>query len=244
MPEALFSKRGGYRRLDTFMLATVIYYATVEFCRAHVKSSRQIDQMVQAARSGRQNIAEGSERSSTSTETEIRLTDVARASLAELQLDYEDFLNLSGRHPWSEDDPACKAVWAVRLERLPHDHYGAHHFSKLVAENRERFSRWLNPQDPFTMANALISLCDRADWLLRKQIDALGSRFSQEGGFKEKMTRVRIEARNLPECPQCGKPMRKRVAKKGGDSFWGCAAYPECTGTRPCDRKDGKNCEA
>ena len=84
MSESLFVKRGGYRRMDTFMLATIIYYGTVEFCRRHIRSHRQVEQMEQAARSGRQNLAEGSERAATSTQTEMTLTDVARASLAEL----------------------------------------------------------------------------------------------------------------------------------------------------------------
>jgi len=110
MTEPLFSKRGGYRKLDSFMLATIIYYTTVEFCRAYITSGRQQEQMIQAARSGRQNIAEGSERSATSSETEIKLTDVARASLAELQLDYEDFINLSGHRPWQDDAPESVAL--------------------------------------------------------------------------------------------------------------------------------------
>ena len=76
MSESLFTKRGGYRRMDTFMLATIVYYATVEFCRKHVRSNRQAEQMQQAGRSGRQNMAEGSERAATSTQTEMTLTDV------------------------------------------------------------------------------------------------------------------------------------------------------------------------
>jgi len=234
----LFHNRGGYRKLDTFMLATLIYYATVEFCRAHVKSARQQEQMVQAARSGRQNIAEGSERSSTSKETEIKLTDVARASLAELQLDYEDFINLSGNFPWPDDAPEAVAMWHLRLARLEPDQYSPHHFSKKVAENRAAFAKWLVPADPLHMANALVRLCERADFLLRKQIDGMGQRFLEQGGFRENMTRARLEVRDAqnPVCPQCGKPMQKRKAKSGpnaGKDFWGCTGYAEgCRGTR------------
>ena len=241
MTTPLFNRRGGYRRLDTFMLATLVYYATVEFCKAHIKSGRQQEQMTQAARSGRQNIAEGSERSATSTETEIKLTDVARASLAELQLDYEDFINLAGHHPWPDDAPESRELWRLRLERMNDGEYSAHHFSKTVAENRAMFAGWLNPADPLRMANALVRLCERADFLLRKQLDGIGERFAEEGGFREQMTRVRLEARDAqnPACPKCGKPMRKLKAKTGpntGKEFWGCTGFQEgCRGTRDCE---------
>jgi four helix bundle protein len=139
MTEDLFTKRGGYRRLDTFMLATIIYYGTLAFCRAHVRSSRQIEQMVQAARSGRQNLAEGSERAATSTQTEIQLTDVARASLAELQLDYEDFINVQGQLPWRDDDPNSLEIKAIRLERTPAGANIIHSFALTAAQNRGRF---------------------------------------------------------------------------------------------------------
>ncbi|MCL2105119.1 MAG: four helix bundle suffix domain-containing protein [Kiritimatiellaeota bacterium] len=239
MATPLFSKRGGYRKLDSFMLATIIYYTTVEFCRAHIKSGRQQEQMIQAARSGRQNIAEGSERSSTSMETEIKLTDVARASLAELQLDYEDFINLGGGLPWPDDAPECQNLRDIRLTRPDPEADMIRGFAQAVAENRKRFAQWINPDDPIATANALIRLCDRADWLLRCQLDALGKRFLEEGGFREKMTRARIEARDeadtTPDCPLCGKKMVRRTVKNGphsGDAFWGCSGYPECKGTK------------
>ena len=240
MPEKLFSKCGGYRRLDSFMLSTIIYYATVVFCRAHVKSGRQQEQMTQAARSGRQNIAEGSERSATSIETEIKLTDVARASIAELQLDYEDFINMNGGHPWSEDAADCREIWRLELARLGPGSYDVRGFSKCVAENRKKFAKWLESDDPELVANALIRLCERMDHLIRRQLASLGERFVEEGGFREKMTRVRLAARDepaatqeeTPKCPTCGKPMRKREAKSDGKPFWGCSGYPECRGTR------------
>ena len=239
MGESIFTKRGGYRKLDTFMLATLIYYATVEFCRRHVTGSRQIEQMTQAGRSGRQNIAEGSERSSTSTETEIRLTDVARASIVELMLDYEDYINLGGHHPWSDDAPESRAIQGIHLKRLGTNENVAHEFSKVVAENRAMFAQWLASDDPLVVANALVRLCNRADWLLRKQLDALGERFLEHGGMRAKMTRVRMEARDAetPKCPKCGKPMRMRTVKNGptaGEQFWGCSGYTEgCRATLP-----------
>src|SRR5687768_7034111 len=109
---------GGYRELRSFQVATVIYDATASFCDRFVdKRSRTHDQMVQAARSGRQNIAEGSRAAATSSETELRLVNVARASLDELLLDYEDFLRQRGKRQWSKDDREAREVRAVGSKR-------------------------------------------------------------------------------------------------------------------------------
>jgi restriction system protein len=109
---------GGYRRLRSFQTATVVYDATVSFCARFVdQRSRMVDQMVQAARSGRQNIAEGSRASATSTQTELRLVNVARASLDELLLDYEDFLRQRGLRQWEKDDPQAREVREVGAAR-------------------------------------------------------------------------------------------------------------------------------
>ncbi len=241
MSETLFSKRGGYRRLDTFMLATIIYYGTVAFCHKYIRSGRQTEQMVQAARSGRQNMAEGSERAATSTQTEIQLTDVARASLAELQLDYEDFINLQEQHPWKDDDPDSLEIKAIRLERTSAGADIIHNFSRTTAQNRAKFDKWLKSNDPVTIANAMVRLCDRADFLIRKQLSAQGEHFLAQGGFKERMTRCRAAARvepDTPACPKCNDPMRLRSVRKGpraGGQFWGCTNYPECDGLREVD---------
>jgi len=105
---------GGYRQLRSFQVATIIYDATVSFCDRFVdRRSRTRDQMVQAARSGRQNIAEGSRASAASSQTELRLVSVARASLDELLLDYEDFLRQRGKRQWAKDDPEARAVREV-----------------------------------------------------------------------------------------------------------------------------------
>ena len=239
MPDdPLFTKRGGYRQLDTFMLATIIYYGTVTFCRKHIKSHRQVEQMEQAGRSGRQNLAEGSERAATSTQTEMTLTDVARASIAELQLDFEDFINMHGQAPWRDDDPNSLEIKAIYLERTPPGRDIIHNFSRTVVRNRAMFDKWLLAEDPIAVANAMVRLCDRADFLIRKQLSAQGDRFLEEGGFKERLTRQREAARSDPEappCPKCGEPMRLRCARKGaraGRKFWGCPNYPECDGLR------------
>lgn len=113
---------GGYRKLRAFQTATVVYDATVSFCECFVdKRSRTTDQMVQAARSGRQNIAEGSRASATSSQTELRLVNVARASLEELLLDYEDFLRQRNLAQWVKEDPDAMAVRAVGQMRHPAD---------------------------------------------------------------------------------------------------------------------------
>jgi len=247
MPQSqqpLIRKHGGFRKLTSFMMSTIVYYGTVSFCRRFVKSSRQSDQMTQAARSGRQNIAEGSERAGTSSETEIQLTDVARASLVELLLDLEDFLLLQDILPWSEESAEAKAVSAVQVDRFDFSGDISHAFGKQVLVEKAKFARWLDADDPVIVANALINLCHRTLYFLRRQVDALGQRFLDEGGFKEHMRRCREETRakavDAPECPSCGKPMRQCTAKTGpktGQPFWGCSAYPACKGTREFEPK-------
>jgi four helix bundle protein len=111
---------GGYRRLRSFQVTEIIYDGTVSFCDRFIsKRSRTHDQMVQAARSGRQNIAEGSRASATSSQTELRLVNVARASLDELLLDYEDFLRQRGLPTWGKDDPQSREVRGVGAKREP-----------------------------------------------------------------------------------------------------------------------------
>src|SRR6476620_593130 len=114
-PEALIPKHGGYRKLKSFQVAQLVYDVTVRFCARYVeKRSRTYDQMVQAARSGAQNIAEGSKASGTSKKMELKLTNVARASLEELRLDYEDFLRQRALLRWPDKDPRRAALVARR----------------------------------------------------------------------------------------------------------------------------------
>lgn len=237
MAHPLFTPHGGYRTLDTFMLATIIYYGTVAFCRKYIQSGRQTEQMVQAARSGRQNIAEGSERSATSTHTEIQLTDVACASLTELQLDYEDFIHFSGTDPWADDDENSLLIKQLRLDRMQHGPDEILRFSQAVRAEKAKFDRWLKSDDPAVIANAMVRLCDRTCFLLRRQLAAQGERFVEEGGFKERMAternKAKDEAHDTPACPKCAAPMRMRTVRKGprtGETFWGCSKYPACDG--------------
>ncbi len=245
----LFAKHGGYRKLDSFTLATVIQLGTWRFCerfldRKNDPCGRQFDQMTQAARSGRANIVEGSERAGTSKGTEMRLTDVARASLAELKGDYEFWLLKRKRAPWKVPSPEAQAVFDVRLDPNPlKEGDGLHESGNYLLAQQAKFAKWLEADDPDGMANAMLILLHRVLNMLNRQLDTQGETFRQEGGFRERMTAVRLEEREKqeaaeppgPVCPECGQPMRKRTAKTGknaGKPFWGCTAFPECTGTR------------
>ena len=231
---------GGYRSLRSFQTATVIYDATVAFCERFVdKRSRTVDQMVQAARSGRQNIAEGSRAAATSSQTELRLVNVARASLDELLLDYEDFLRQRGLSQWAKDDPEACAVRNIGRDHLT-DQSDRTDPSDSLSSLSAPYAPWLDSSDSAIAANALICLIHQANYLLDQQIAALERTFVEEGGYSEQLAAARREFRDsAPSCPLCGKPMRSRTARQGshaGQSFWGCSAYPDCKGILPSDR--------
>jgi restriction system protein len=239
MSESLLPPHGGFRKLRSFCTAQLVYDGTVIFCNCFIdRRSRTNDQMVQAARSGVQNIAEGSLASATSKETELKLTNVARASLGELLLDYEDFLRQRGLRQWAPDSHEALAVRKGYLSDRSDksdksDHYAFQTASAEVA------------------ANTLICLINQASSLLRNQIRQLEQDFLAHGGIRERMTRARLEVRGAasdqsdmsdlsdkitaPCCPKCGKPMRQRTARTGphaGEPFWGCTGYPDCKGIR------------
>ena len=156
---------GGYRRLRSFQVTEIIYDGTVAFCDRFVdKRSRTHDQMVQAARSGRQNIAEGSRASATSSQTELRLVNVARASLDELLLDYEDFLRQRGLKQWEKDDLEARWVRVVGVKTDRTD----------PSDQKKRYSEWLDHRDPAVVANALICLIHQANYLPDRQITRPG----------------------------------------------------------------------
>lgn len=154
---------GGYRRAISFQTATVIYDGTYWFCEAFLdKHSRTVDQMVQAARSGRQNIAEGSRASGSSSQTELRLVNVARASLEELLLDFEDFLRQHHMPQWPHDSPEADAVRHVPAQ-LRNEQADARAMTDLSdAERWALYAPWLEHQDPAVRANALICLINQA----------------------------------------------------------------------------------
>lgn len=247
---------GGYRRLASFETATLIYDATVWFCEKFLDPrSRLVDQMVMAARSGRQNIAEGSRFAATSSQTELRLLNTARSSLEELLLDYEDFLYHRHMPQWGVQNPEALAVRAVgqQLGRDRTDPTEPSDRSDPQASRRAlhtRYARWLEHADPAVRANAIICLIHQANFLLDQQITALEHAFIEEGGYSEQLATARLQRRSrrhpsdpsdqtdptdpIPRCPQCGKLMALRTAKTGqnaGRSFWGCTGYPDCRGT-------------
>lgn len=238
---------GGYRDTCSFQTATIIYDATVWFCEKFIDSrSRTVDQMVQAARSGRQNIAEGSRAAATSSQTELRLVNVARASQEELLLDYEDFLRHRHLAQWEPDAAEAMAVRNVPKAFRENSPEGGH-LSDLTDEERwALYAPWLEHEDAAVRANALICLINQANYLMDQQIAALEAQFVGEGGYSEQLAAQRMKKRSrdradhpdsadpIPACPVCGKPMVLRTAKSGkneGQQFWGCSAYPECKGT-------------
>lgn len=250
---------GGYRKLRSFQVTTIIYDATVSFCERFVdKRSRTVDQMVQSARSGRQNIAEGSRASATSSQTELRLVNVARASLDELLLDYEDFLRQRRLAQWGKDDPQAQAVREVGKQH-PTDQSDQSNLTDPI--DSAAYAAWLNHADPAVVANTVICLIHQANFLLDRQIAGLERGFIHEGGYSEKLAAARLEERRkqdrtdradsthptekpAPVCPLCGKAMVLRTARKGkhADSqFWGCSGYPDCRGTRPFDPSNEGN---
>jgi four helix bundle suffix protein len=237
MSDAMLPAHGGFKNLRTFQIARLVYDGTAIFCERFIdKRSRTHDQMVQAARSGTQNIAEGSLASATSKEMEIKLTNVARASLGELLLDYEDFLRQRRLPLWDKNSPQALAVRQAYRSSDKSDRSDSsdpHGWRTASAE---------------TLANTLICLINQASALLRNQIRRLEQDFLEHGGLRERMTRARLESRakqhaqpqepQAPQCPQCGKAMRLRTARVGrhaGRSFWGCTGYPDCRGIREVD---------
>ena len=242
---------GGYRKLRSYQVATVIYDATVSFCARFVdKRSRTVDQMVQAARSGGKNIAEGSRAAATTSQTELRLVNVARASLEELLLDYEDYLRQRKLRAWAKDDPEAREVRAVGKQL---DQTGQTDRTDPAA-HYQAYARWLEHRDPGVVANTLICLIHQTNYLLDQQISALERDFVQEGGYSEQLAAARIAERQkqdraapgpkAPDCPRCGKPMALRTARKGpqaGSQFWGCSGYPGCKGTKALDGSGGSD---
>ena len=209
--EALIPKHGGYRKLKSFQLAQLVYDVTVRFCGLYIdKRSRTHDQMVQAARSGVQNIAEGSQASGTSKKTELKLTNVARASLEELRLDYEDFLRQRQLPTLSPDHPAllrfkakrCSSVEDVRawVEKEKHrDEHGRAGTGTDGSGKKPSLSvgdgQCRSVSDSALVANAVLSLLNLCCYLLDRQLLAQAKAFENEGGFTERLYRVRSAKR-------------------------------------------------
>jgi four helix bundle suffix protein len=216
--EPLMPKHGGYRRLKSFQVVRLIYDVTVRFCDRYVgKRSRTHDQMVQAARSGVQNIAEGSQASGTSKKTELKLTNVARGSLEELRLDYEDYLRQRGLPIWDRDDPR-------RQELIDRRCTTADEVAAWVKKQHDRGRGGLSGQSgqkqssttstkstpstfPELAANAALVLLAVSCSLLDRQLAALATAFENEGGFTERLYRIRSQKRpSRPPSTRSTKP--------------------------------------
>lgn len=181
-PSGFLPKGGNYRELLSYRKAEIIYDFTFRFCEKFLKrGDRTIDQMVQAARSGKQNIAEGSKASLTSTETELKLTNVARASLEELLIDYQDFLRTRDLATWPKD--SREALYARRLGKAPDKTF-------------EPYRPFFEDRPAETLANIAICLIHQANYLLDRQIKRLEKDFVEKGGLRERMTRARLDHRN------------------------------------------------
>ena len=169
-----------YRQLLSYQKAEAIFDITYYFCQHFLsKGDRTVDQMVQAARSGKQNIIEGCAATPTSQETGIKLINVAKASLQELLADYEDYLRTRNHEQWTEHSEKWEAMRQVGIK-----HNDSAYYMQLISTR---------PAE--TIANIAIILIKQTDYLLYKQLKALSEKFLQEGGFRERMTRMRLEER-------------------------------------------------
>ena len=243
-------------------MAEAVYDATIVFCDRFIdKRSRTHDQMAQAARRGVRNISEGSGAAATSRKSEMKLTNVARASLNdELLKDYKSFLVQRGMRVWHKDSPEGLAM----RERLKHDlaqNLPPANPGQVQLTGLAGLSAFVAKAEPELAANAMLCAVNQAAYLLKRQLESQGREFTEKGGFTENLYAARMKARQsdrsdvsnksdssdkaTPACPLCGKPMRHRTAGKGpraGQSFWGCAGYPDCRGTQEIsDRSDGSD---
>ncbi len=182
MKENLIPPHGGYRKLVSYQMAEIVCDATVKFCERFIdKRLRTYDQMVQAARSGKQNIAEGSMASGTSKKTELKLIGIARASLEELLQDYEDFLRQRNLKLWQKDDPR-----AIEIRQI----------GRRKDRSYKSYRTYLEDASPEIAANTIICLIHQTNYLLDQQKRRLEEQFLSEGGFTERMYRLRKNFRD------------------------------------------------
>lgn len=204
MTDSLIPKHSGYRKLKSFQVSELVYDVTVRFCNKYIdRRSRTHDQMVQAARSGVQNIAEGSQASGTSKKMELKLTNVARASLEELRRDYEDFLRQRNLPKWDRNDPRradliakrpatvdAVAAWCRTVKNGQDGLNGPGEMSTLSTSSIPSISY------PEIAANGALALIMVACSLLDRQVAAQAAAFEKEGGFTERLYKTRQAARN------------------------------------------------
>ena len=180
-PQGFLPPGGNYLELLSYKKSEVIYDFTFRFCERFLKrGDRTIDQMVQAARSGKQNIVEGSKASKTSTEMELKLTNVARASLEELLNDFQDYLRVRDQVLWEKESK--EALYVRKLGKTENESY-------------ETYRTYMETRPPETLANIAICLIHQANYLLDQQIRRLEKDFLKKGGLRENMTRARLDYR-------------------------------------------------
>ncbi|MBI4620420.1 MAG: four helix bundle protein [Desulfobacterales bacterium] len=180
-PPKLIPPHGGYRELQSYQMAEIVYDATVVFCNRFIdRRSRTHDQMVQAARSGKQNIAEGSMASGTSKKFELKLIGVARASLEELLLDFQDYLRQKELPLWGKEHSKAKEVRGL-----------------CYRKNRSymTYKPYIETSSPEIAANTMICVIHQANYLLDQQLRVLEKEFLKEGGFTERLYRTRSQMR-------------------------------------------------
>ena len=178
---AILKRKGDYNNLIAYKKSVIIYDITFFFTQHFLqKGDRTIDQMLQAARSGKQNIAEGNRAAATSTETEIKLTNVAKASLEELLIDYQDYLRTRNKLLWDASNPRYEKMRAYAASELIFDQY----HSLLHKYNDE------------ALANLCITLIHQTSFLLYRLLEKQEKNFLKEGGIKECMYQARLNVKN------------------------------------------------
>ncbi|MCD8386100.1 MAG: four helix bundle protein [Bacteroidales bacterium] len=236
-----------YYTLDVWVLAQILQLYNQKFSMQFLNEKidpchRLLDQMLMAARSGTANIVEGKSRHQTSIETELRLLDVARGSIAELQQDYFTLALDHYIEPWSKHSEAHKAFRAIPLDAPAYTDDWMREAYLHVQRQREKFRTWFEHPELAVRINCFLIMTERILLMLEKLMGSLLEEFRQKGGFTEGMSQERVAARQqqaaatgAPACPGCGKPMVLRYRKKGAvnNQFWGCLDYPKCQGTRP-----------
>ncbi len=183
-PEPLLPPRGDYQTLLSFQKAEVAYDITFRFAHKYLsRGDRTVDQMIQSARSGKQNILEGSKAAQTSKEMEIKLTNVGRASLEELLRDYYDYLRVRDHVIWEKDSKEARFVRRLGCK---------------TPQTFELYREFVETSPPEVIANIAICLIHQANYLIDQQLKTLEKEFVEQGGLRERMTRVRLANRNIP----------------------------------------------
>ena len=181
----IIQSHGNYQELESYQTSMVIFDATNDFCQWYLqKGDRTIDQMIQAARSGKQNIIEGSSASAISSETEIKLIGVARASLEELLEDYRDYLRVHNLPLWDKNDQ--RIIQIRQLARVKNKSYAT-------------YKTYLPPNNDELFCNTMISLIHQANYLLDRQLKSLAESFTEKGGLRERMYNARVNNRNTKQ---------------------------------------------